>query len=255
MSTPSLPPHTALGTGANGIEQYEVRSGHQSAATRLRILRPAGARNQADLLFVLPVEAGAGAHYGDGLAEVHRLGLHERLGVAAVAPDFAQLPWYANHPDDPARQDERYLTEDLLPLLDHLVPGAGRRLLLGFSKSGWGALSLLLRHPRLFTAACVWDAPLMQERPDRFQMEGAFVSQRNFERYRIASLLADRAAEFRGEQPRIHLLGAANFAGQMREAHLLMTALGVAHSHREADLEEHTWHSGWMADVLLPLSS
>ena len=38
------------------------------------------------------------------------------------------------------------------------------RLLVGFSKSGWGAYSLLLRHPDRFGKAAAWDAPLMEER-------------------------------------------------------------------------------------------
>ena len=68
---------------------------------------------------------------------------------------------------------EKYLLEDVLPLVEGSYPvetGPDGRLLVGFSKSGWGAWSLLLRHPGVFGKAAAWDAPLMQDAPDRFGM-------------------------------------------------------------------------------------
>lgn len=246
-----LPPYVKVATDPNGLEQYLVTSGYQSAPTRLRILRPARPRigSQRKLLFILPVVAGARADYGDRLAEVRRLGMQEDSRYVIVAPDFAKVPWYGNHPTDPGRQDESYVIEELLPLVDHLVPEAGPRLLLGFSKSGWGALSLLLRHPRLFDTAFVWDAPLAEDAPDRFGMDEAFGTRRNFEEYRIAALLKRHAGQFSGPRARIHLLGSAYFTDSMRTAHLLMGELGIAHTYRETGAMEHNWHSGWMARV------
>ena len=79
---------------------------------------------------------------------------------------------------DPAGNDEaerlRRENHDLKRQLQELKgpadPEPHARLLLGFSKSGWGAFSLLLRYPERFGKAAAWDAPLMQERPDRFGM-------------------------------------------------------------------------------------
>ena len=51
---------------------------------------------------------------------------------------------------------------------------------IGFSKSGWGAFSLLLRHPEVFGRAAAWDAPLMLEQPNRYGMGAVFGSQENF---------------------------------------------------------------------------
>ena len=37
--------------------------------------------------------------------------------------------------------------------------GTEKNLLLGFSKSGYGALDLLFKHPTVFSAAAAWDFP------------------------------------------------------------------------------------------------
>ena len=52
------------------------------------------------------------------------------------------------------------------------------RLLLGFSKSGWGAWSLLLRHPDVFGRAAAWDAPLMMDRFGKYGTSPIFGSQK-----------------------------------------------------------------------------
>ncbi|HEY3787861.1 MAG TPA: alpha/beta hydrolase-fold protein [Urbifossiella sp.] len=59
-----------------------------------------------------------------------------------------------------------------VPFIDKTYPvraEAGGRLLLGFSKSGWGAYSLRMRHPDLFGKAAAWDAPLIQENFDAYR--------------------------------------------------------------------------------------
>ena len=59
------------------------------------------------------------------------------------------------------------------------------RLLLGFSKSGWGAFSLLLRHPDVFGRAAAWDAPLMMNKPGPYGSGDIFGTPENFARYQI----------------------------------------------------------------------
>jgi enterochelin esterase-like enzyme len=66
---------------------------------------------------------------------------------------------------------------------------AGGRLLLGFSKSGWGAWTLLLRHPERFAKAAAWDAPLMLDAPGKYGSGPIFGTPENFERYRLTRLV------------------------------------------------------------------
>src|SRR5262249_30394543 len=149
------------------------------------------------VVYVLPVEARDGRRYGDGLAEVRRQDLHNRYGAIFVAPTFSHLPWYADHPTDREIRQESYFLKVVVPSVESRYPARtdlGGRLLLGFSKSGWGAFSLLLRHPDAFGRAAAWDAPLVMDRMGRYGSGDIFGTPENFEAYRLTNLLKDRAA-------------------------------------------------------------
>ncbi|MGD0090817.1 MAG: alpha/beta hydrolase-fold protein [Planctomycetota bacterium] len=229
---------------------------HQGQRTKLRIIAPDGAAAKEDkrFLFVLPVEPREETHYGDGLETVRKTGLHEQLGLIVVAPSFDKLPWYANHPTDQGRQDETYLLEAVIPVVDRLYPSKQpQRLLLGFSKSGWGAFSLILRHPDVFAAAAAWDAPLMKDKPDQFGMGECFATQENFEHYRITKLLREKAAPFQAAK-RLWLAGYDNFRAQTVEAHKLMDELHIQHDYADGPKRAHLWGSGWVEEAIKALT-
>jgi enterochelin esterase-like enzyme len=169
-----------------------------------------------------------------------------------VQPTFAQTPWYADHPTNPRIRQESYFLKVVVPFIDQTYPTLSRRegrLLLGFSKSGCGAFSLLLRHPELFGKAVAWDAPLMMERPDKYGMAGIFGTQENFKQYRIASLLRKQAAKLDGPV-RLMQFGYGNFQEHHQSAHRLMDELGIAHEYRDGPKREHSWHSGWLSEAV-----
>lgn len=237
-----------------GIRTDRVQSPYQPGATEIRVLQPdrveAGRRYRA--LYVLPVEAGTESRYGDGLLEVQRANLHNRLGLVCVEPRFAQLPWYADHPTDPGLRQESHLLRAVLPAVERKYPVLAApegRLLVGFSKSGWGAYSLLLRNPDVFCAAAAWDAPLEETSPQRFGMGPIFGTQENFERYRIATLLQRRAELLRGHT-RLVLMGYGNFQAATEAAHLRLAGLGIAHVYRGGPWREHVWGSGWLPEAV-----
>ena len=152
-----------------------VRSPYQAGTTKIRVLLPVPLDKQKKypVLFVLPVEANDGNRYGDGLLAIKRSGLHNKYGLICAAPTFSHLPWYADHPTDKTIRQETYFLKIVVPFVESTYPAFGRpqgRLLVGFSKSGWGAFSLLLRHPDLFGRAAAWDAPLMKAKPNEFGM-------------------------------------------------------------------------------------
>ncbi len=239
---------------ADGFLVHRVRSAYQAGETQVRVLLPddpePGRRYPA--VYVLPVEAGREGRYGDGLKEVQKLGLHNRYKAAFVAPTFSALPWYADHPTRPEVRQESYFLNVVLPLVENAYPvrtDAGGRLLLGFSKSGWGAYSLLLRHPDAFGRAAAWDAPLMLDRPGKYGSGNVFGTADNFAGYRVADLLATEAGRLRAD-PRLVLLGYGNFRADHQAAHALMRELGVAHEYRDGPARPHDWHSGWVADAV-----
>ncbi len=234
----------------SGILKHTLRSEYQGAPTELRVLPPDHWQpsRRYPVVYVLPVEAGTENRWGDGLAEVHKHDLHNQYQAFFVAPTFSHLPWYADHPSNAAIRQETYFLKVVVPLIERQYPveaaPAGRRLL-GFSKSGYGAFSLLLRHPDLFGRAVAWDAPVSMAQPNRYGMGEIYGTQDNFEHYRISTLLAQRAAELRGA-PRLFLLGYDNFRDQHAAAHALMLKLGVSHHYEDGPQRTHHWSSGWV---------
>jgi S-formylglutathione hydrolase FrmB len=244
--------------GENGLRVHRIESEYQDRPTQVRVLLPdrVEPNRRYPVLYVLPVEAGTESRYGDGLAEVKKLDLHNKFGLICVAPTFARLPWYADHPTDRRIWQETYLLKAVLPLVEKEYPALAEpkgRLLVGFSKSGWGAFSLLLRHPDVFGRAAAWDAPMEQDRPGRYGSVEIFGTEDNFEKYRIAALLEQRAADL-GTEKRLALLGYGKFREQHRATHARMERLKVAHGYHDGPERGHAWDSGWLAEAVVFLT-
>jgi hypothetical protein len=238
----------------NGLQSHRVESANQSGKTAIHVLLPDDCNQSADnrLLYVLPVEPIDGDYCGDALAEVRRLDLHNRYGLICVKPTFSHPPWYADHPTDRAIQQETYFLREIVPFVDeNYAPSTEPplRLLLGFSKSGWGALSLLLRHPDLFARAAAFDAPLAWQSPDRYGMAEIFDTQSNFDDYCVVDLIKRTAAQL-GSEPRIAISGFSDFRGHHQFLHFQMQKLGIPHEYEDGPCRAHRWDSGWLADAV-----
>ncbi len=239
---------------ADGVLVHDVRSPYQSDTTQIRLLLPETCEpnHKYPVIYVLPVEAGREDRYGDGLKEIHRQNLHNRHACIFVAPTFSQLPWYADHPTDPRIRQETYFLKAVVPWIEKNFPArseADGRLLLGFSKSGWGAYSLLLRHPDLFGKAAAWDAPLMMDQPGKYGSEPIFGTQANFDEYRINRLLSKQAEKLSSHK-RLILLGYDAFREQHVQTHELLDRLKIPHEFRNGPLRKHDWHSGWVSEAV-----
>jgi hypothetical protein len=234
----------------NGFRIHRVMSEHQGGATEIKVLLPDRMEpgKRYPVVYVLPVEASNGKQYGNGLVEIKKRDLHNKFRVICVEITFSHLPWYADHPTDPKIRQESYILKVVLPFIEQHYPvikGRAGRLLLGFSKSGYGAFSLLLRYPDVFAKAAAWDAPFMMAAPNRFGMEGIYGNQENFEKYRLTKLMEQRAKDL-GKPPRLAILGYDNFHSHHTDMHALMQRLDIAHEYRDAKKSPHTWHSGWV---------
>lgn len=240
----------------HGFRVHRVTSECQAGETLIRVLVPdkLDANERLKVLYILPVEANTEHRYGDGLVEAKKLDLANKHRLICVAPTFSHLPWYADHPTDKTIRQESYFLKVVIPTIEKLYPARAERdgrLLVGFSKSGYGAWSLLLRHPDLFAKAAAWDAPLMKTAPDQFGMGPIYGSPENFESYRLDKLLRDRAEKLRlesNEKPiacLIHL-GYGNFRDHHQRAEALLNELQIPHSYTDGPKLDHTWHSGWL---------
>lgn len=237
----------------DGTIKHTVTSPWQAGTTEIRVLTPSRleAGRRYPVVYLLPVEANRETRYGDGMTEVQKLGLADKSGAVFVAPTFSHLPWYADHPQDPEIRQESYFLNVVLPAVEERYPvsaTARDRLLLGYSKSGWGAWSLLLRHPDLFGRAAAWDAPLNKEQPDQFGMQGIFATEENFRKYHVSRLLAQQAGELR-KSSRLILLGYGGFRQHHQEIEALLNELEIPHIYRDGPLRKHDWHSGWVTEA------
>src|SRR5262249_36502177 len=104
----------------NGFLTHEVRSPYQAGATQIRVLLPdkVEERQRYPVVFVLPVEAGQESRYGDGLLEVKKHDLHNKLRAVFVAPTFSHLPWYADHPTKADTRQETYFLKVVVPFIE-----------------------------------------------------------------------------------------------------------------------------------------
>ncbi len=242
-----------------GFLIHEVESPFQSGSTQIRVLTPdepeagtAETKKQYRVVYVLPVEAGVEKRYGDGLLEIQKLDLHNKFQAIFVTPTFSHLPWYADHPTDTGIRQESHFVKVVTPFVDGNYPVLAKtegRLLLGFSKSGWGAWSLMLRHPRMFHKAAAWDAPMTMDQPGPFGSGPIFGTPANFADYRISQLLSVRAADLQ-QQKRLFLHGYGNFRQAHEQTHALLDSLRIAHAYQQGPARKHDWHSGWVPEAV-----
>jgi hypothetical protein len=239
---------------ASGWVVHTVQSAYQAGTTEIRVLTPDGPATNPPYatLYVLPVEAGDGRRWGDAMQEIRRRDLHNKQHLVCVYPTFSHLPWYADHPQQATIRQESYFLNVVLPFIEGTYPvrrDSAGRLLVGFSKSGWGAFSLLLRHPDVFGKAAAWDAPLAMAQPNRYGMEEIFVTQENFERYQITSLLRQKEPDLSGK-PRLIHLGYGNFRDQHLAVESLLNELQIPHVFRDGPQRPHAWDSGWLPEAV-----
>lgn len=241
-------------------EVHSLRSPRQAGETTVRVFLPDISDSPAPprLLLVLPVEAGTENRWGNPAAEVRRIDLANRYNLVVAIPTFSELPWYADHPTDKRLRQESYLLDDVLPLMDRhhgTQSSAGTTMVVGFSKSGWGAWSLLLRHPSIFARAAAWDAPLMQRKPDKYGMGPIFGDQANLNLYLVSDLVKRQAKLLRGHK-RLILTGYfQSFRAHHVAMHRLLTELEVPHTYRDGPKRDHHWESGWLDEAVSLLLS
>lgn len=256
-ATPQVPARQAVRReppSPEGFVRHVVRSAYQAGETELRVLLPDGydASRPHRVLFVLPVEPGTERRFGDGLAEIQRLGLHNKYHLVCVQPTFSHLPWYGDHPTNPLVRQETYFLDVVLPLVRQeyrLAEGVENCLLLGFSKSGWGAWSLLVRHPEIFGRAAAWDAPLAMSEPNKYRMQTVYPTAESFEPYNVL-LAIERRADVLAGPARLGLFGYENFQQQNATTHQRLDELKVAHEYRDGPRREHVWESGWLPEAV-----
>jgi len=248
-----------LSTDANGVESYHMISAYNGYGPHvLRVLRPNNPTPGVahNVLYVLPVEPEGGTIFGDGLTTLQQLNVHNQYNVTLIAPSFPIDPWYADHPTDPNYKFESFMSLELQPWVKaNLATGSEQHWLLGFSKSGFGGIDLMLKHPDLFTLGAFWDFPATGFTAfDQFGSSSAnnYGTDANFQaNYRLTAAFVQAHSTPLLVAPRIWIWGYRDFQEDVAGFDALLTATGIPHTYPPpVQAPNHMWNSGWVPEAV-----
>jgi S-formylglutathione hydrolase FrmB len=210
-----------------------------------------------NFLYVLPVEPEGETIYGDGLTTVRGLNAHNQYNVTLIAPSFPTDPWYADNPSDPNIKYESFMSLELQPWVTANLTSSGseQHLLLGFSKSGFGPIDLLLKHPDRFTLGAFWDFPATGFTAyDQFGSSSAsnYGTDANFQAfYRLTDAFLEAHKTPFLTSNRIFISGYNFFQTDVASFDAILTSKGMLHTYpTPVDLGVHSWDSGWVPQAV-----
>ena len=251
----------AAETDDNGFLLHRLDSPYQAKETTLRVLMPDQfeAEKQYAVLYVLPVHEDGEFRHGDGLIEMKKLNVHNEHQLICVSPSFTAQPWFADHDLNLQKREESHFLKTVIPFVDANYPtqaNSGGRLLIGFSKSGWGAIALLLRNPDIFHKAAGWDIGIRvdtgpiedDERAERIAREWGTVQ--NFEANRISNLVKLRGKNLGDEARLFYYSTEGKRAIGGVEIHRLLVEHEVPHRYVMEPYRKHAWDTGWVPEAV-----
>jgi hypothetical protein len=251
------------GTDAQGAQVYDVTWNNQgNHPFEVRVLAPTNpsANYAHSFLYALSVGPGVtqGA-YGSGLNVLQSQNVENQYNTTIIEPIFPMDSWYADNPTDATIDYNTFMSTILPQWVDSHFSTTGneKSLLLGFSKSGYGALDLLFKNPTEFDAAAAFDFPADMTSYNTFGTSSAndYGTQANFQNnYQLsASLISGLKAPFT-TQDRIWISEGPDYASQVAHFDSLLTSQGVMHSFSTTQTgDAHTWTGGWVSGAVAGL--
>ncbi len=243
-----------LGTDDSGVRTYDVISATNGyGAQRLRVLTPTHPAPGVahNFLYVLPVEPGDDeAGFGDALTTLQSLKAQNTYNLTIIEPSFGSMPWYANNPNNPSEQQETFIVSQLVPWVraNLATTHHEQNWLIGFSKSGYGGLDLLLRHPRIFTLGAFWDFPANMSSYNQYTGSAAsYGTAANFQTsYRLTPAFVDAHKTPFLCQNRLWIGSYNLFGTDVNDFNNLLNREGIEHSTEVPTPMAHRWDSGWV---------
>ncbi len=241
-----------------GVWSFSITSPYLSGSNVLEVLLPTGysTAKKYQVVYVLPVEPGTGTSFGDGLQVVKSTGYHNAYDVICVQPAFNTFPWFGDHATDTTKRHASYMKHVVLPLIEQNYStrrAPDGRLLIGFSKSGWGAFSLLMRNPGLYGYAASWDSPMLLDY-SQYSTNTVFANQANFDAYSPETLVTQPDPSLISNR-RLILLGENLFGSEpgglfaatphTTTYHTMLVAAGIPHFYDPKIVSLHTWKTDW----------
>jgi Tryptophan-rich Synechocystis species C-terminal domain/Putative esterase len=256
----SSPQFVYQGLDADGAQLYSITwgsSGLQPIEVRVLVPEHPAENMEHSFLYALPVEAGlAQSTWGDGLEQLQQLDVEDKYNATIIEPLFPIESWYADSPTDPTINYETFMSTLLPAWVDSnfATSNTEDNFLIGFSKSGYGALDLLFKHPDVFDAAAAWDFPADMTSYTDYGASANYGTDANFQNnYRLTGTFIDTwKAPFTTED-RIWISGYDVFQSDVADFDALLTSHGVLHTLSTQTFDAHNWYSGWLSGAVAGL--
>lgn len=190
-------------------------------------------------------------------------GYADTYGCVIGMPDFspATTPWYGQREDGTA--DQAAFTANVMPgFMQEFLHGSSLRdsnYLMGYSKSGVGAYSLLLRNSSVFGYAAGWDGPWNLNANWATQATGflavlMFTTQAQYQLYDPYTILTAHINSV-SDKKRLCLLGYHTFSADEAIMRTLLDNNNIEYDYSHTDTGEHSYSSGWLPDGMAMLMS
>lgn len=233
----------------------KIKSPYQEDSTLIRRVSTEMTDDSVvQLVFVLPVEASKTQYtYGVGIEECQQLISRNRVvqNVVFIQPDYTRVPWYGNHISNEEVRQLDY-TRELITNTKAEYEASGKKVrvfLLGFSKSGWGSMHILLEYPRLIEGILIWDAPLSTRWNEKWGMQQVFGNEENFMENHYLLRASDRKYEALKNKT-IVIGGYDYFESSSTRFLTQLEENGIPYFHDNTLKYPHKWDSRWIARLL-----
>jgi enterochelin esterase-like enzyme len=219
---------------------HEVESEHQEGRQELYVWLPDNydTNKPYRVLYLLPIGPGRMSpgkkRFGNELEEFPKLDACNKYDLIVCRPSFADVPWFG-------KQEQRdYVKDVVVPFIEQNYSALGTpegRLLLGYSKSGSGAFSIIMQYPDFFGYAASWDGNMNL---------GEFK--------KTLKVAPEQLAPFKEKTRLVLADGEKNYWRKANIAyHVALQEAGILHTYDDTQSVGHAWNVKWMAPTLKAL--
>ncbi len=121
--------------------------------------------------------------------------------------------------------------------------------LLGFSKSGWGAMNILISHAYLIDGILIWDAPLSTRGIEKWGMQQIFGNEDNFNNNYF--LLRENGIKHEALKNKIIIIGGYDYFEDSSIEFLdLLDENEIEYFHDNTLSYPHKWDKNWIYKLL-----
>lgn len=192
---------------------------------------------------------------------------NENVADDFIAGDYANLynvviiipyvksnePWFGTKNDNTSLQ-ETFLTKVVTQFSeDELACSSARNdtFVIGYSKTGNSAYSLILRNPTVFGYACAWDAAFSVEW-DNYGQSANYGTEAHWRTFNPLDILSANVASV-NDSERLVLLGYQSYQSDQTAMQSALNSASVDFHFNAEDTNDHSWGGGWLENGMSEL--